>query len=265
MPEVVTRHAVEASPRRVLWEGLGDHGFAYVDSLDDTGDTLVPRCSRMAGGTGAFGDPLWETLAGTAGEFIIFAKAAIEPPVIAIGGLTVRAKDLPYDWDVVTITPFRTPLRRPEALPAVATPQVALEEVLTILRSQAGLPVGDLAAMLGVSRRQFYNWVGRVNEPDTEQEQRIRRSAALIASAHCQLGEPRAVRATLLAPTPHGSAFDALKAGDLKAAESAITVATAGLAPARDVATPSQRRPYDRERVLVELEHLRDVPLRGDG
>lgn len=166
---------------------------------------------------------------------------------------------------MVIITPLRLPLHRPQSEPVVAAHQVDLVRVLRTLREQAGLPVGDLAAMLGVSRRQFYNWVGRDNEPDTGQEQRIRRSAALIAAVHEILGEPRRVRAALLTTTEHGSAFDALKAGDLRIAEVVLRVAAAAPGSLRDPAAPSQRLPYDRERVLAELEHLREVPRQGDG
>jgi hypothetical protein len=263
MPEVRSRPTAELGTRRILWEGLGDHGFGYMDSLADTGGTLVPRCSRLAGATGAFGDPRFETVAGAAEEFLIFAKAAEAVPIPTLGRAIDWRAEHPYDWDMVIITPLRLPLHRPQAEPIVAAPQVDLVQVLRTLREQAGLPVGDLAAMLGVSRRQFYNWVGRDNAPDTGQEQRIRRSAALIAAVHEILGEPRRVRAALLTTTQHGSAFAALKAGDLGIAEAALHVAAAG--PLRDPAAPSQQLPYDRERVLAELEHLRDVPRQGDG
>lgn len=265
MPELVTRRAADVRSNRVPWEGLGDHGFAYMDSEADTGGTLVPRLSRMAGGTGTFGDPRWETVAGTAEDFVIFARAASDLVVTTVRGIAERDLDLLYDWDLVTITPLRIPLRRPDVTPSVASPQVALEDVLTRLRAQAGLPVGDLAAMLGVSRRQFYNWVARENDPDTDQEQRIRRSASLVASLEDRFGDPRTVRAALLATTQHGSAFDALKAGDLEQAEAALAIVTAEQQPLPDVVARSRRRSYDRERVLLELEHLRDVPRQGDG
>jgi hypothetical protein len=267
MPDLMTGRVTETGSHRMPWQGLGDHGFGYMDSFADTGGTLVPRCSRMAGGTGAFGDPRWETIAGSGDEFLLFAKAVSGVLMTTLGGIVERDFDVPYDWDVVTITPLRMPLRRPDVTPTVvAAPQVALEDVLNTLRAQAGLPVGDLATMLGVSRRQFYNWVSRENEPDTEQELRVRRTAALIEPLHERLGEARTVRAALLTTTPHGSAFDALAASDLSAAEAAIAAVLSSEQRPHHVTAPSQRQlPYDQEQVLEELAHLRDIPLRGDG
>jgi hypothetical protein len=263
VPEVRSRPTTDIGARRVLWEGLGNRGFGYMDSLADTGGTLVPRCSRLAGGTGAFGDPRSETVVGVADEFAIFAKAGNTVALSTLDYMGDWRSERPYEWDMVMITPLRLPLQRPDLARAQATPQVELVEVLNALRAQAGLPVSDLAAMLGVSRRQFYNWIGRENEPDTGQEQRVRRSAALVDELHKRVGDPRIVRAALLTATSHGSAFDALTADDLASARAAIG-AVAG-ERLRDVTAPSQHLSYDRERVLGELEHLRDVPLRGDG
>jgi hypothetical protein len=263
MPEVHSRPTTDIGARRVLWEGLGDLGFGYMDSLADTGGTLVPRCSRLAGGTGAFGDPRSETVAGVDEEFAIFAKAGNMVPRSMLDYAGDWRSERPYEWDMVMITPLRVPLQRPRLSPALATPQVELVEVLNALRSQAGLPVSDLAAMLGVSRRQFYNWIGHENEPDTSQEQRVRHSAALVDELHKRMGDPRMVRGALLTATSYGSAFDALRADDLARAHAAIDVVVGE--QLRDVATPSQRLSYDRGRVLGELEYLRDAPLRGDG
>ncbi|HST56251.1 MAG TPA: hypothetical protein VLJ42_10230 [Solirubrobacteraceae bacterium] len=164
----------------------------------------------------------------------------------------------------MTITPFRPKLHRPQPL-VVAVPQVALEDVLAGLRSQAGLPVGDLAAMLGVSRRQFYNWVSCENEPDLEQEQRVRRTATLVTRLHEHYPASRLVRAALLTSTVNGSAFDAFKENDLVSAELAVDAVIAVAQKPREGIAPVDRLPYDRERVLIELEHLRGTPRQGDG
>lgn len=259
MPDTSVRMPEVTARRR--WDGLGDHGFVYMDSFGDTGATHVPRHSRLLGSTGAWGDPRWETL-DLDENFCIFAVGVGATNAVMTGLL---ARDLGRWQDVVVITPPREKLRRPEAQPTAAVLQIALDEVLNSLRAQAGLPVGDLASMLGVSRRQFYNWIGRENEPDTTQEQRIRRSAALIAGLHEHFGAARRVRAALLAATSHGSAFDALKAADLATAAAASAAVTTGEQPLPDLSAPSQRRPYDREQVLIELAHSRDVPKRGDG
>lgn len=260
MPEVTVRPSErnsalhETGVRRAAWEGAGDHGFVYMDSLADTGDTLVPRRARTAGVTGAFGDPLFEALIEEGEGFSIFA--------IPLGGHFLPLVDN-FAWDVVTITPTRERVRRPQVQVVEVAPPIALPEVLSRLRGRAGLPVGDLAAMLGVSRRQFYNWVGGENEPDLEQEHRVRRTEQMVEELAERYQSPRMVRGALLARAEHGAAFDAFRDGDLERAAQALA-ATVGTTP-RNVPAPSQRVAYDREQVLLELEHQRDVPRRGDG
>lgn len=248
MPEITQRRG---------WDCLGDHGYVYIDSFGDTGPTQVPSISRSRGSTGTFGDPRWETLDRNE-TFCVFAVAVRTRPLL-------DREIIGWFDDVPVLPPRREQLRRPGPVPAVTLSQVALEDVLGTLRAQAGLPVGDLAAMLGVSRRQFYNWIRRENEPDTAQEQRVRRTAALVTRLHERFVDGRMVRAALLTATPHGSAFDALKADDLTLAEVAAETLTTSGEGLREAAAPSQRAPYDRERVLMELEHLRDGPLRRDG
>jgi len=238
------------------WDGLGEHGYVYLDSFGDTGVTLVPRVSKLVGSTGTWGDPRWETLDLDNTYCIFFPDRLVSRLVPTFGRETAW-------WpDVVTITPPREKVRRPERVQE-AVVHVALETVLACMRGQAGLAVGDLAAMLGVSRRQFYNWMGRTNEPDLAQDQRVRRTATLVARLHLHYDHARMVRAALLTPTAHGSAFDALRAGDLSRAERATEAAMTAV-PSESVAA-SQDLPFDRERVLTELEHLRHAPLQGDG
>ena len=109
----------ETGVRRAAWEGAGNHGFVRMDSLADTGDTLVPRRARTAGATGAFGDPLFEALIDEGQGFTIFA--------VALGQNAMPRVEDDYAWDVVTITPQRERLRRPEIRVVEAAPQVALE------------------------------------------------------------------------------------------------------------------------------------------
>jgi hypothetical protein len=253
MPD--TMLAPESTLRR-QWDGLGEHGFVYLDSFGDTGVTLVPRVSKLMGSTGTWGDPRWETLDLDNTYCIFFADPLVTRLVPTFGSETAW-------WpDVVTITPPREKVRRPEPVQG-AVPHVALETVLAGMRGKAGFAVGDLAAMLGISRRQYYNWMDRTNEPDLEQDQRVRRTATLVARLHLHYGQARMVRAALLTPTAHGSAFDALRAGNLTGAERATEEAMAA-GPSQIIAT-SQNLPFDRERVLTELEHLRHAPLQGDG
>jgi hypothetical protein len=257
LPETTIRRSAQIAEGKVhrRWDSLGDHGFGYLDSFGDTGATQVPRLPRMQGSTGTVGDPRWETL-DRESIFCVFAVAMpTRMPVLDREGIA---------WfdDVLVLPPPGRGLRRP-AMRTAERPNVALEEVLRELRAKAGLPVGDLAAMLGVSRRQFYNWVGREHEPDLEHDQRVRRTATLVERLHAHYREARLVRAALLASTAHGSAFDAFKANRLAVAEEAIEAAMiAGSLP--DSVSPSQRLPFDRDRVLSELEHLRDA-ARGNG
>jgi Homeodomain-like domain len=263
MPNTIERRATR---RRAIWAGLGDHGFAYLDSFGDTGATPVPILQRTRGSTGTWGDPRWEAL-DLDDRFCIFAIG--EGRIVSGGGLIFEIPSeigstlIPPSSgrDVVYVTPWRTKLSTAEQPDRKTVAAAALEEVLRNLRAQAALPVGELAAMLGVSRRQFYNWLQRANEPDLEQEARVRHTAKLVAQLHDAYGESRLVRAALLTPTPAGSAYEALRANDMTAAEAAVTGMVLGLQAPTIV---QARVSNDRDRILEQLAHLRDAPRQED-
>jgi hypothetical protein len=238
------------------WNSLG-HGFGYLDSFGDTGMTQVPVLPRIHGSTGRFGDPRWETLDRDE-VFCVFAVAPV-----------IRSLTLGFDqaaaerFDSVVVLPPPQISSRELRRSVEDRLGIALEEVLNGLRAVAALPVGDLAAMLGVSRRQFYNWLARENEPDTEQEQRIRKTARMIQELFGTMRAPRQVRATLLESTDLGTAYDAFKRGELELAERIIALVIAGESAPTEAIAPNQRFEYDREQVLLEMEHQRDVPRRG--
>ena len=240
-------------------EGLGQYGYGYLDLLNDTGATRVPWRAHLSGGTGAWGDPCWEALADPTEDFLIF-------PFVATGFRIDDTLDQTrWVQDVVFITPLAVPLSRPQVGTAAAEPlQVALEEVLGELRRQAGLPVGDLARMLGVSRRQFYNWLALENQPDRPQEERVRGAARLVGRLYEHFTDARLVRAVLLATSDHGTVFGALGDGNLAEAESAIDTVLSSGVESRETVAPSHRTDANRERVLLELSHLRDSARRGD-
>jgi hypothetical protein len=239
-------------------DGLGHYGYAYLDLPSDTGATRVPWLSHLSGGTGAWGDPRWEVLADPTEDFLIFPS--VEPDWCI-------EDTLDQAWlakDILFITPLAAPLRRPAVGATPTAQRIALEHVLTAMRRQAGMPVGDLAHMLGVSRRQFYNWLARENHPDIRQEARIRGAARLVARVHDHYRDPRMVRAAFLATTEHGSAFEALSDGRLAQAANAIEAVLAAPAAPRTRVAPSQHVDVDRDRVELELLHLRDRPRRED-
>src|SRR5687768_9681806 len=109
-------------------EGLGHHGYGYLDSLDDTGTTRVPWASHLSGGTGTWGDPRWETLTDATETFLIFASVgAAGATAILERPATVMVGDLVY------ITPLAPRLRRPQPEATPEQAQVALEDVLAEL------------------------------------------------------------------------------------------------------------------------------------
>ena len=239
-------------------DGLGRYGHTYFDSLADTGPTRVPLVAWLAGATGQGGDPLWETLSDPHEAFLIFPNFRA-----GVIGQTLHPQGASYFSDVLYFVPSA-----PKSSPAVpqleATPTLAFDRVLTTMREQAGLPVGDLARLLGISRRQFYNWLSGENQPDSETEKGTRDTSDLIEMLFSHLGDARLVRSALLARTAVGSVFDLLAAGDLQRARSAVELlGEQGALAEETIASPPP--PWSsREQTMLELGHLRDGPRRGD-
>jgi transcriptional regulator with XRE-family HTH domain len=91
-----------------------------------------------------------------------------------------------------------------------------LAEELTEIRESLDMPVSDLARMIGLGRRQFYNLLsGAQTVPATES--RIRRIAEAIRGLHRELdGDPELVRAAVLTPVGDNSLsfFESASLGD---------------------------------------------------
>ncbi len=240
-------------------DGLGRYGHTYLDSLADTGPTRVPLVAWLAGATGHGGNPLWETLSDPHEAFLIFPNFREG----AIGQM-LHPHGASYFSDVLYFVP---PALRPSPPPRQleAPPTLAFNRVLTTMREQAGLPVGDLARLLGISRRQFYNWLSGDNQPDSETEKGVRDVSELIEMLFSHLGDARLVRSALLARTAVGSVFDLLAAGDSQRARSAVELlGEQGVLTGGTVAGPLAPR-SGRELAMLELSHLHDGSRRGDG
>jgi transcriptional regulator with XRE-family HTH domain len=150
---------------------------------------------------------------------------------------------------------------------AEATPPVVLDvpAALQQARSQAGLPVQDLAAMFGIKRRQFYNLVSGEQQPEHERQPRIERVVDAVNKVSEWVGgNSRSVRRLLLARLDGDSLYDAAVADDgvrLDAAlERAFTAAAQNLALPRRV--PPSSRSTQREAAAVRgyLRSTRDDP-----
>ena len=270
-------------------QGLGANDFGYLDSLADTGDTPIPSYVRLRGNTASFGDP--RTIVGAHADFSVYFRQTTRG---MLGSFLSSTWSTPVttEIDILYIIPRGAPVQRVTESPKVllepltpanalgaadaalplpkpdtaveAIPSVGLVETLRRLRSQAGLPVGDLAAMLGVSRRQFYNWISAENTPDVAQHSRIARTAALIEEVRQRVPNARAVREQLLSESAagQGSVYAALRNADLVTAQ--LLLESAGPSTSGHRTAPSVAGSYDRTRVLDELEALRDGALRGD-
>lgn len=84
--------------------------------------------------------------------------------------------------------------------PAPVLAAEPLSAVLESIRESIDIPVADLARMVGLRRRQFYNLLAG-SPTGTETEMRIRRlAAALDRLAVATEGGPRALRAAVLTP-----------------------------------------------------------------
>jgi hypothetical protein len=111
-------------------------------------------------------------------------------------------------------------------------------------RTQAGLPVNDLAAVFGIKRRQFYNLISGEVASDLGRERRIGRVTEGIGKlSELAGGNSRSVRAALLARLEGDSVYDAAVADDedrfATAMQRAVDALGSGLR--RDRLAPSQR------------------------
>jgi hypothetical protein len=161
------------------------------------------------------------------------------------------------------------PIRRnvalilPSATVDVSAPLVLdFPEALREARTQAGLPVQDLAAMFGIKRRQFYNLMSGEDAPDPAREGRI----GLVTDAIHEIsqlvaGNSRKARAVLLARLDGDSVYDAAVADDEGRLAVALerALAASGDAVAQHRLAPSRRaKPEEAAAVRDFLRATRD-------
>jgi hypothetical protein len=85
-----------------------------------------------------------------------------------------------------------------EVVEATAPPE-PLPDLLARVRRQLDMPVGDLARMLGLGRRHFYNLSAGGNASQ-ETEARVRTVSAMVTQLNDELDDAELVRAAILTP-----------------------------------------------------------------
>jgi transcriptional regulator with XRE-family HTH domain len=131
--------------------------------------------------------------------------------------------------------------------------------VLREARAQAGLPVQDIAAMFGISRRQFYNLVSGEQNTDDGRAPRIARVADVIRQASLQVGGNRRQTRQLLLARLHGeSIYDAALLDDQERVGLALERAAAAIRDGQSLLyrLPPSGRATPREAAAVR-EYLR--------
>jgi DNA-binding NarL/FixJ family response regulator len=171
----------------------------------------------------------------------------------------------PVSLTIAESLPTATIVESPEA-----THSAELVEAAQQIRELTRLPVQDVSAMLGIKRRQFYNWLdGTLPTSD-----RIRRLFAL-RDAVSRLsgaagGDPRRVRLALLAPISGDTVFDAFVADDATRIEASVGAAVRALAEGRRLVRrvpPSARArsaPGAAEELRLERDSLGLYPHSAD-
>lgn len=136
----------------------------------------------------------------------------------------------------------------PSAAPIAGIDMPMVLDVPTALqqaRSQAGLPVQDLAAMFGFSRRQFYNLVEGKQNTDEERAPRIARVTDAVERVSDWVGgSSRKARSLLLARLEGDSVYDAAAVDDADRLDRALERAHAAFA--RIDALPPRLAPSNR-------------------
>lgn len=127
----------------------------------------------------------------------------------------------------------------------IAEPHVPdLRSVLEDLRRMVPLPVDDLAAMVGIKRRQFYNLLAGRRGAPSEREQWIRQLHDEVERLARAAGDDQRLRAAVLTPIDGSTFYDLACAGDA-AAVAAVRAELEGRLAAGAI-TGSLRRPSPR-------------------
>jgi hypothetical protein len=259
---------IHAYPRIAPWRNLNRHLLApyavnlgnepivtvIVNSPTETVEieTLVD-VEPETESTYLVASPYFETLLGTGDLFTEVRNNVVE----VWRGVTSPRKS----WAVVEADPAY-PLIDVASGVTVGTTQPAeavlldIPEALKRARSQAGLPVQDLAAMFGIGRRQFYNLVSADQTTDDERAVRIARVTEAVGKVSEWVGpNSRKVRALLLARIEGDSIYDAAVADDDLRLEQALERAYSAAAQA---ATLPRRLPPSQRSTPEEAQAIRD-------
>lgn len=217
-------------------------------------------------------DVYWSTFDQVYGVVVVSLPAdfPLLPPTLARPAHDLLASPAPpapfFLRDAATSIALANPPHVPE-----------LAEVAQRLRDLAGLPVGDVAAMVGLGRRQFYNLLDAgATSPETEL--RLRHLADLLEQLAGVVGEdPTTIRSALL--TPVGSAAHSLFETALEGEETVLReifdalldrIEQRGLrqvrraAPRRDLPDAGRQRADRAREVLDEMPTL-DLDPEPDG
>lgn len=131
-------------------------------------------------------------------------------------------------------------------------------DTLNETRSHAGLPVQDLARMLGIKRRQFYALISGEDAPDEAQQKRIFRVCTAIGQISALVnGNSRKVRNALLVRLDGASLYNAAVSGDEISLEAALKRALAAI---RD-GVKIRKQPFPSNRADLSAAGLRDLRI----
>jgi hypothetical protein len=118
----------------------------------------------------------------------------------------------------------------------VEEPEFELAEptdVVRKIREATKLPVQDLASMLGIKRRQLYNWLDGTLPPRERIERLFAVERAVARLTEAAGGDSRRVRLALLAPISGDSVYDAFVANDPDRIAHAVSAAESALVEGR--------------------------------
>lgn len=155
-----------------------------------------------------------------------------------------------------------------QEIDAPAAPE-QLPEVMAQLRRQLALSIGDLAHMLGLSRRHFYNLASGANA-SRETETRVRTIAEMTTRLDAELSDAELIRAAILTPvgTPSLTFYEVAEQGDLDALRTVLDaliqkIHGRGIRRVRRAVPRRATTPQRDKRKRHAREALKDIPQRA--
>jgi hypothetical protein len=237
----------------------GDPGVHWHD-WDPTSDRVGNKVDH---GLACFEDPIPRRAYIVVSHMTSPEESLIYGPLANGLGSVYVAAPVDFHFDPAALVETSTVSEVVRPLETLASP---LADELVEVRRALDMPVSDLARMVGLGRRQFYNLLsGGQTAPATEA--RIRRVAEAIRELHDSLGgDADQVRAAVLTPVGDKSLsfFDAASTGDealIREALEALRLRVAGRGIRRTrraiprAASPEQRKSRAR-RMREELNEL---------